>query len=109
MHRDERAVPMASQFESDFRKTLVSLEIEVHHLIASGWNESLRRRASEMAAALHDASRTAGWRERACALQALRALLALPLREILSIREPVRDKMLELLEHLLISVRSQTA
>jgi len=109
MHREERAVPLASPVESDYRKALSVLEVEVHELIASGWNEARRRRANEIASALHEASKAAGWRERTCVLQALRALLALPLRTIMPVRRSVRDRLLESLNVLLKAGESRTA
>jgi hypothetical protein len=101
--------PLSSDFETDFSKALAQLESAVHQVISSGWDDSRRRRAHELSTALCDASKVAGWKETAGVLQALTSLLALPLGEILSVRETVRDKMLELLGMLTRSVRSESA
>ncbi|MBV8882274.1 MAG: hypothetical protein JO332_20120 [Planctomycetaceae bacterium] len=93
----------------NFTKALSRLESAIHEVISTGWAEPPRRHAYEISSALHDAARDAGWKERSGILQKLTALLALSLREILSTREAVRDKMLELLGLLLSSVRSQIA
>jgi len=108
-HHDEASASLRSNGETDFSKALARLESSVHEVISTGWDEPTRRYACDVSAALRDASKAAGWKETAGILHALTSLLALPLREILSIREAVRDKMLELLELLTISVRTQTA
>ena len=48
-----------SDFTSDFAQAVTALEAAVFDLIASGWEESSRRRASEMTVALRQAARGA--------------------------------------------------
>ena len=108
-HQDESSASLRSNNETDFSTALARLESAVHQVISTGWDESTRKYACEVSTALRDASKAAGWKETTGILHALTSLLALPLGEILSIREAVRDKMLELLELLRTSVRSQTA
>ena len=108
-HPNGTAGSLSSDFESDFTKALAQLESAVHQVISSGWDDSSRRRAYELSTALCDASKSAGWKETAGILQALASLLVLPLEEILTVRETVRDKMLEFLGMLTKSVRSQSA
>src|SRR5258708_40316918 len=107
-HQDETTASLRSNNETDFSKGLARLESSVHEVISTGWDESTRRYACDVSAALRDASKAAGWKETAGILHALTSLLALPLGEILTIRGAVRDKMLELLELLLLSAPSQT-
>ena len=108
-HQDDSSASLRSNNETDFSTALARLESAVHQVISTGWDESTRKYACEVSTALRDASKAAGWKETTGILHALTSLLALRLGEILSIREAVRDKMLELLELLRMSVRSQTA
>src|SRR5207244_3263288 len=85
------------EFHSHFRPAEAALEAAVHDLLSTGWDESRRRRAHQMAVALWESSEVAGWNETAGRLQALAALLALPLIQVLSIRDVVREKLLALL------------
>jgi hypothetical protein len=111
MKRHTGAAPenRLANFEASFPQALTALEIGVHDLLSTGWEESRRRRAHEMSTALCDAAKISGWKETGGILQAISSLLALPLVEILSVRETVRDKLLELLGLLRGSARSETA
>src|SRR2546421_6932746 len=107
-HHDDPSGPLPSDVGT-FSKALFQLEFAVHEVISSGWDEPRRRRAFEMSAALCELSKVSDWKETAGILQALTSLLALPLGEILSVREMVRDKLLELLGMLTKMVRSESA
>jgi len=85
-------------FASLFPAAALALEGAVHALLASGWDEALRRRAHEMAAAMAAGAKDAGWKETAGVLGAVHSLLELPLGEVLSVREELRDKLIELLD-----------
>jgi hypothetical protein len=89
---------LPSDFVSLFPVAAAALEGAVHSLLASGWDEPLRRHAQEMAAAMAAGAKDAGWKETAGVLGAVHSLLALPLGEVLSVREELRDKLLELLD-----------
>ena len=97
------------EFGAHFPGALSALEVAVDELLSAGWDELRRRRAHEMSTILCDASKIAGWKETGGILHAITSLLALPLGEILSIREAVRDRLLELLGILRDSTQSETA
>ena len=107
-HHDDTSKPLPMDVGT-FSKALFRLECAVQEVISSEWDETRRRVAYEMSTALCEASKVAGWKETAGILQALTSLLALPLEEILSVRETVRDKLLELVEMLTRLVRSESA
>lgn len=85
-------------FASGFRGAAAALEASVHDLLSTGWNEPERRRAHEIALAHTEGAKAAGWKETGGILQALTSLLALPLGEVIAIREALRTRLLELLE-----------
>jgi hypothetical protein len=85
-------------FASLFPAAAAALEGAVHALLASGWDEPLRKHAHEMATAMAAGAKDAGWGETSRVLGAIHSLLALPLGEVLSVREELRDKLLELLD-----------
>jgi hypothetical protein len=87
----------ASQFTSDFAKAVTALEAAVFDLMSGSWEETSRRRAYDMAVALRQAARGAGWQETEDALRALESLLALSPQVVVSIQRPIGDKMLEFL------------
>lgn len=97
------------EFEESFPQGLAALEIAVHDLLSTGWEEPRRRRAHEISTALCDAAKMSGWKETGGILQAISSLLTLSLVETLSVREAIRDKLLELLGLLRGSARSETA
>jgi len=99
----------SSDFGLNFPRARVALEDAVFDLIANGWEESRRRLALEMAVALSQAAKSAGWHEIESTLRPLSQLLALSLPEVISIRQAVRDKMLELLALLKKSRASRSA
>lgn len=80
-----------------FMKARTALETAVQDLLAAGWEEGLRRNTCEMAVALRQAARDAGWHETESTLRVVESLLALPSREALSIRQALREKLGELL------------
>jgi hypothetical protein len=86
-----------SDFTSDFAHAVTALEAAVFDLIAGGWEEASRRRASDMTVALRQAARGAGWKETESSLRALESLLALSPEVVVPIRRPVGDKVLEFL------------
>ncbi len=98
-----------SLFDVTFSRALARLEIEVHGLLASGWEESRRRLAQEMSTALRDASRSFGRDETRILLHAITSLLAMHIGEILSVHVAHREKLLELLDRLRSSAESKRA
>lgn len=84
-------------FATSYPAATAALERAVHDLLASSWDEMRRRRAHEMAVALSEGAKMAGWKETGGVLQAMASLLALPLEEVIGIREAMREKLLELL------------
>ena len=109
MGRPAQGTGLPSDFASDFARASVALEEAVRTLLASDWEEPARRRAHQLATALCDSAKIAGWKEAGGVLQALASLLALPLDEVLSIKPALREKFLELLELLKSVPRSATA
>jgi hypothetical protein len=94
----ENSGSLPSDFASLFPVAAAALEGAVHELLASGWDEPLRKHAHEMAAAMAAGAKDAGWKETAGVLGAVNSILALPLGEVLSVREELRDKLIELLD-----------
>jgi len=82
-----------------FAKASLVLEGAILDLIRDAWEEDSRRLAHHMAGALRQAARHAGWWDRESALRAVESLLALSSSELLPIRKPVGDKLLELLAY----------
>ena len=80
-----------------FPKARAALEASILDLLSCGWEEEPRRRTVDMAMALRQAARNAGWWESEAALRVVESLLSLSSREVLPIRAAVREKMLELL------------
>ena len=73
------------------------LEDAVARLIASSWDEMIRRRAHHMASALGDASAASGLSHVASVTRAIASLLKLKLEDAFSIQEPLQEKLRELL------------
>ena len=84
-----------------FAKASVVLEGAVLELLRNGWEEDSRRLVHHMARSLRQAARQAGWWDRESALRVIESLLALSAAELLPIRKPVGDKLLELLTYLM--------
>lgn len=80
-----------------FMRARIALETAVQDLLSGNWEEGRRRNTFEMAVALRQAARDAGWHETESTLRVVESLLALPAREALAIRQAVGEKMSELL------------
>jgi|SRR5262245_4694992 len=89
------------RFVLTFAKASVVLEGAVLNLLRDGWEEDSRRLVHLMAGALRQAARRAGWWDRESALRAIESLLALSATELLPLRKPIGDKLLELLTYLI--------
>jgi hypothetical protein len=99
----------APQFRVAFIRALAALDVAVREVLASGWDEPLRRRALEMSIALRESSMISGWKETRGILQAISSLLAMSVAEILPLRVALREKLLELLGLLDDSLGVETA
>ena len=97
------------RFVLTFAKASVVLESAVLDLLREGWDEDSRRIVQHMAGSLRQAARHAGWFDRESALRAIESLLALSATELLPIRKPVGDKLLELLAYLMSVPTSRSA
>ena len=84
-----------------FAKASVVLEGAVVDLLRNGWEEESRRLVHHMARSLRQAARPAGWWDRESALRVIESLLALSAAELMPIRKPVGDKLLEMLTYLM--------
>jgi len=100
---------LLADLAASFPRAWVALEAAVYDLLANGWDEPRRRRAHELAVALSQGARAAGWKETGGVFQAMASLLALPLGDVLSVREPLGEKLLELMELLRDSRASESA
>jgi hypothetical protein len=85
------------EFTANWPKASKVLEEAVHDLLSGGWEEDRRIRAYEMAVALTQSAKDAGWWETEAILRPLCSLLELSSEEVLSIRQAVCEKLLELL------------
>jgi hypothetical protein len=99
----------SSDFGLNFPRACVALEDAVCDLISNGWEESRRRLAQDMAVAMTQAAKAAGWWETESILRPLSQLLGLSSPEVISVRQAVRDKMLELLNLLKKNPASRSA
>lgn len=109
MRRFANASGISRDFVFSFPSAAAALENSVQELLSTGWEEPHRKRAHEFAAAFAQAARDAGWKEIAGILGAIASLLALPLREVLAIRDELRSKLIELLELLRHQSSAETA
>jgi hypothetical protein len=87
----------------------MALEESVHALISSGWEERQRKQAYDMAMAIAQGAKASGCKETAGVLDAITSLLAMPLAEVIPLRDELRDKLLELLDLLREDPLAQTA
>ncbi len=92
-----------------FARASVVLEGAVSDLLSGGWDEDSRRIVHRMAGALRQAARHAGWWNRESALRAIESLLTLSAAELLPVRKPVGEKLVELLAYLLNVPSSRSA
>ena len=86
----------SGKFAATFDQAVLVLEGAVVDLLSGGWDEDLRKLTCLMAAALRQASRDTGWYDRESALRVIESLVALSAKELLPIRQPVGQKLLEL-------------
>lgn len=84
----------------DFPRRLVRAIAVLEHAtwtaLDEGWMEPQRRRAHGIAVAIADACRASGLDETWALARAIASLLALPLGEVLSLEDALRDKFAEL-------------
>lgn len=99
--------------EDDFRSRLVRavavLEDATLTALDEGWLEPQRRRAHGIAVAVAEACRDAGLDETWALARAIASLLALPLGEVLSLEEALREKFGELFALLREKARALSA
>jgi hypothetical protein len=98
MRRSKERPDPLSDFASAFPAARAALEESVHDLLSGGWEEPRRKRAQEIASALAQGARKAGWKDTAAVLGAIVELVDLPLGEVLTVRDELRNKLMELLE-----------
>ena len=97
------------EFAASYPRAVAVLENAVHTLLSNGWEEPRRRQAHEMATALSQGAKAAGWKETGGVLQALGSLLSMPLEEVIPVRSALREKLLELLALLTESRSAESA
>ncbi|HZE98122.1 MAG TPA: hypothetical protein VE981_13915 [Planctomycetota bacterium] len=79
-------------------KTLVrTLERSVLDLLENFWEEPLRRHTHELSRALLEGAKTYGFLEIASVTRAITSLVALPMEEVISLENALREKLAELI------------
>jgi hypothetical protein len=108
MRRSREGPDPLAEFASAFPAARAALEESVHDLLSGGWEEPRRKRALEIASALAAGARQGGWRDTAAVLGAIVELVDLPIGEVVSVRDELRNKLIELLELLRDDPLAQT-
>jgi hypothetical protein len=85
------------QFRSQLKSALRNLERAIQDLQEHFWEEPFRRYAHELASALLDGCKTHGYLELASVVRAITSLLSLPMEDVLTLEDPLREKLAELL------------
>ncbi len=84
-------------FRGQIKGAVRKLERAVQDVLAHFWEEPLRRHAHELSATLLDGCKAYGYLELASVIRAITSLLALPMEEVLTLEDALRDKLTELI------------
>ena len=95
--------------KATFPVALAGLEKSVHDLLANGWQDEPREMTLAVATVLSEASKLAGWKVTAGLLHAVASIVELPAAQIGPDRQGVRDRLVELFDHLKGSAKSESA
>ena len=85
------------QFRGQLRTVVRNLERAIEDLLEHYWEEPLRRHAYEIAAALLAGCKTYGYLELASVARAMTSLLDLRMEDVLTLKEPLKEKFKELI------------
>jgi hypothetical protein len=83
-------------FRGQLQAVVRNLERAIDDLLENFWEEPLRRHAHELSSALLDSCKTYGYLEVGSVARAINSLVALPLEEVLTLEQPLKDKLKEL-------------
>jgi len=83
-------------FRGQIKTAVRNLERAIQDLLEHFWEEPLRRHAHELASTLLDGCKTYGFLELASVIRAISSLVALPMEEVLTLENALREKLTEL-------------
>jgi hypothetical protein len=83
-------------FRGQLQAVVRNLERAIDDLLENFWEEPLRRHAHELSSALLDSCKTYGYLEVGSVARAINSLVTLPLEEVLTLEQPLKDKLKEL-------------
>ena len=83
-------------FRGQLHAVVRNLERAIEDLLENFWEEPLRRHAHELSSALLDSCKTYGYLELGSVARAINSLVALPMEEVLTLEQPLREKLKEL-------------
>ena len=83
-------------FRGQLHTVVRNLERAIDDLLENFWEEPLRRHAHELASALLASCKNYGYLELGSVTRAINSLVALPLEEVLSLEQPLKEKLKEL-------------
>ena len=96
-------------FPARLVRAIAVLEDAALSTLEDGWLEPQRRRAHGIAVAVADACRASGLDETWAVARAIASLLALPLDEVLTLEDALREKLAELFALLREKARALSA
>jgi len=85
------------QFRGQLRTVLRNLERAIEDLLENFWEEPLRRHAYEVASVLLNGCKAYGYLELASVVRAMTSLLDLRMEEVLTLKDPLKEKFKELI------------
>jgi hypothetical protein len=85
------------QFRAQLRTVLRNLERAIDDLFENYWEEPLRRYAFDIASALLQGCKAYGYLELASVARAMMSLLDLRMEDVLTLKDPMREKFTELI------------
>jgi hypothetical protein len=85
------------QFRGQLRVVVRNLERAVEDLLEHYWEEPLRRHAYDIASALLAGCKTYGYLELASVARAMTSLLDLRMEDVLTLKQPLKEKFKELI------------
>lgn len=84
-------------FRGQIKSVVRNLERAIEDLLANFWEEPLRRHAHELSSALLEGCKIYGYLELASVARAITSLVALPMEEVLTLENALREKLTELI------------
>jgi hypothetical protein len=84
-------------FRGQIKTAVRNLERAIQDLLENFWEEPLRRHAHELSSTLLEGCKIYGFLELASVIRAITSLVALPMEEVLTLENALREKLTELL------------